>query len=510
MSEQLRQVLILGGGSAGWLTAGLLAAEFKRKRVAVEVTVLESPDVPTIGVGEGTWPTMRDTLRRIEVSESDFIRECDAAFKQGSKFVGWARDDGADAYYHPFLLPHGFGDAPLAAGWLAAADDQPFAELVCPQPHICEAGLAPKQITTPEFAAVANYAYHLNAGKLGEFLRRHCVERLGVRHLRDHMLEIQSKDNGDVAALVTREHGALVADLFIDCSGTRSLLLGQHLATPWVDASTVLFNDRAMAVQAAYPTPEAPIPCQTVSTAHDSGWIWDIALSSRRGIGVVYSSAHCSDEQAEIELRRYVQRQLPDAEVSTTNRIAFAPGYRQRAFVGNCVAIGLAAGFVEPLEASSLVLVELAATALAEQWPNDRSEIDMLARRFNEMFSYRWQRVIDFLKLHYLLSSRAASPYWREHREAASVPESLAERMRWWHHHAPSRYDLGRVDEVFPSASYQYVLYGMGFRPCLPDAPGGAVDYFKQNAALTRRLLAGLPQHRSLIEQIKARGLPTD
>lgn len=515
MNDAVRQVVIVGGGSAGWLTAGLIAAEHRdRDGPTLQVTLIESPDVPAIGVGEGTWPTMRDTLRRIGVGEADFVRECDATFKQGSKFVGWVDGGADDAYYHPFVLPQGYGDTNLAAGWNARGAREPFASLVSFQPRLCEAGRGPKQFATPEFAAVANYAYHLDAVRLGAFLRGHCVEHLGVRNVVGHMDGVDSRDNGDIAAIRVRGQAPVAGDLFVDCTGLRALLLGGHYGIAPVAVGDVLFNDRALALQVPYARADAPIACQTVSTAQDAGWIWDIGLSARRGVGHVYSSRHVSDDAAEAALRRYVERSGgPDAAtLPAARRIDLTPGYRRTAWHRNCVAVGLSSGFVEPLEASSLVLVELAATRISDDMPVDRAAMELLSARFNETFAYRWQRVIEFLKLHYVLSRRDM-PYWREHRDPATVPESLQRMLRLWRHLPPSRSDLPRSEEVFPSASWQYILYGMGVRPeprpaRRADDPRAAEACFAEAAAWAERMLPALPPHRALVEHIKAHGLP--
>lgn len=515
--DTVREVVIVGGGTAGWLTAATLAARHGSGHPdGLRVTLLESPEVATIGVGEGTWPTMRDTLRDAGVSESDLIRDCDAVFKQGSKFVGWVDGGDGDRYYHPFVLPQGYPDADLAAGWAARGGTVRFADLASFQPHLCEAGRAPKQLSTPEFAAVANYGYHLDAAKLGVFLREHCTARLGVRHVADHMLEVVPAENGDIAAVRTRAHGDLRGDLFIDCTGLRSLLIGGHYGIESVSRRDVLFNDRAMALQVPYVRPDAPIACQTVSTAQRSGWIWDIGLSARRGVGHVYSSAHTSDDAAEAALRAYVQATggPPAADLPAPRRIPLSPGYRRSSWHRNCVAVGLSSGFVEPLEASSLVLVELAAAAIAEQLPADRVAMDIVSARYNEAFAYRWERVIDFLKLHYALSRRRDSGYWRDHTRAETMPERLRELLALWRHRSPSRYDLFRVDEIFPSASYQYILYGMGFRPeprpsaQRSDTLQRAEARFREAADLARRMLPALPVHREAIEHIRQRGLP--
>jgi tryptophan 7-halogenase len=510
----IRDVVVMGGGSAGWLAAAILAADHPADRPGgLRVTLVESPDVPIIGVGEGTWPTMRDTLQRIGVSESAFFRECDASFKQGSRFNRWVSGAADDVYFHPFVLPQGYGEANLAERWQQAHSHIPFADLASFQPHLCAHGKAPKQAVTPEFAAVANYGYHLDAGKFAAFLRRHCTERLGVRHVLDHVSAVNAAPDGDIASLQGSRHGALAGDLFIDCTGLQSRLLGQHYGVPFLPQKHVLFNDSALAVQIPYSAEDSPVASQTTSTAQRSGWIWDIGLPTRRGIGHVYSSAHCSDDEAERALRQYIAASGGPQDIPQPRKLAFDPGYRDQFWTRNCVAIGLSAGFIEPLEASALAMVELSANMLSEEMPATRGTMDLVARRFNAAFRYRWERVVDFLKLHYVLSRRSDSPYWIDNRE--TMPASLRDMLALWRHRQPSRTDFGRVDEVFPSASWQYILYGMGFR----SEPGGGIrrrdndqaadKFFREAASLTHRMLAALPTNRELIDHIRRHGLPT-
>lgn len=508
MNESVTDIVIAGGGTAGWLTAGVLAADHGRR---LRIRVVESPDVATIGVGEGTWPTMRDTLRRIGVSEPALFRECDAAFKQGSRFDGWRDGSAGDSYYHPFMLPHGYLDADLVGGWLAGGAERPFAEVVSPQPHLCRRRKAPKQAATPQFAAVANYAYHLDAVKLGGLLREHVTRELGVEHLSDHVTGVEARENGDIAALELRDRGRLAGDLFVDCTGLRALLIGNHCGVPFVGRRDVLLNDRALATQVPYADERAEIESQTISTARDSGWIWDIGLPTRRGVGHVYSSAHVDDAEAERVLARHVEASGGPKALPPVRQIRFEPGHRERFWQRNCVAIGLSAGFIEPLEASAIVMIELSAALLSEDLPATRADMDIVARRFNDAFSYRWQRVIDFLKLHYVLSSRREGAYWRDHADAASQPESLRELLRLWRHRPPSHRDFPRGEEIFPSASWQYILYGMGFRPDpahLRAATAAAGNCLAESARLTTRLLGGLPGNRELVDHIRQHGLP--
>ena len=508
MTTPIEHVVVVGGGTAGWLVAAVLAAEHPR----LAVTLVESPGVPPIGVGEGTWPSMRETLQRIGVSEAAFLRECDAAFKQGSRFDRWVDGSDGDVYFHPFSAPQGYGEANLAAAWQQRHRDVPFADLVSYQPHLCVQGRAPKQPQTPEYAGVANYGYHLDAGKFGVFLRKHCTERLHVRHVLAHVVDIVSTADGDIAALRTREAGVVEGDLFIDCTGMASLLLGRHYGVPFVSQRDVLFNDRALAAQVPYPAPDAPIASQTTSTAAACGWIWDIGLPTRRGIGHVYSSAHCSDDEAERALRGYLASTGIEVRIPAPRRIAFDPGYRARFWERNVVAIGLSAGFIEPLEASALALVELSAAWLADDLPAARSQMDTIAARFNEAFTYRWERIIEFLKLHYVLSKRMDSAYWLDHRAAHTRSPRLSDLLALWRTRAPSRRDFPRIEEIFPAASWQYVLYGMGFRPEFgeraSDLPDRADQYFREAARLTARMLPQLPANRAMLDHIRQYGIP--
>lgn len=513
MSDSIRRIVILGGGSAGWLVAGIIAAEhLVDAENGIQVILVESPDVPIIGVGEGTWPSMRTTLKKIGVSETDFIRECDASFKQGSKFTDWV-DSGDGSYYHPFTLPDSYTELNPAAYWLPHREKIKYADAVGAQSHLSDRFLAPKQITTPEFAGIANYGYHLDAGKFSQFLKRHCVEKLGVTHIVDHVTEINSAPDGDIASLSTQSNGKIAGDLFIDCTGFASLLLGEHYQIPFKPQHDILFNDSALAVQVPYSEADAPIASCTISTAQDCGWIWDIGLPTRRGVGHVYSSAHTSDEHVERNMRLYLEPSLGKAMVDklSMRKLQFKPGYREKLWHRNCVAVGISAGFIEPLEATALVLIELSAQMLSEQLPANRQVMDVIANRFNEKFAYRWRRIIEFLKLHYVLSKRKDSEYWMDHYNLSSIPSGLQDQLSLWRYQSPWKYDFLHVDEMFPSASYQFVLYGMEFETLSPPYPKRmskmeahlAAQVFNENRVKTQKLLANLPTNRALLNKLR-------
>src|ERR1700759_11738 len=511
MMHPVKNVVIVGGGTAGWLTAGVIAARHQGriKAGSFSVSLVESPNVPIIGVGEGTWPTLRGTLEKMGVSETDLFRHCDAAFKQGARFARWTTGAEDDGYYHPLMLPQGFHDVNLVPHWLAKQQGGSFCDYVTPQGVLCDDGLAPKTITTPEYQAVANYAYHLDAGKFAPFLQKHCTEKLGVRHVLADVAKVNQADNGDITSLTLKQGGELKGDLFVDCTGFSCLLLGKTLGVPFKDCSDVLFCDTALALQIPYATPDAPMASHTISTAHSAGWTWDIGLPTRRGVGYVYSSRHISDEKAEEELRAYIG---PQAKGLTPRKIAIRSGHRETFWKNNCVAVGLAAGFLEPLESSAIVLIELSAKLLAEQMPVNRQVMDIVAARFNDVNHYRWGRIIDFLKLHYVLTQRK-EPFWRDNLDPRSIPARLQNLLQLWKYQSPWFFDeFDRLEEVFPAASYQYVLYGMGFRTEVGpmdnvDTEAAAARLLHENEVMTGKLRSQLPKNRDLLRKIHEHGM---
>jgi tryptophan halogenase len=502
-------VLVVGGGSAGWIVAAMLAKHLNAlSPTGVQIRLLESPDIPIIGVGEGTFPTMRDTLRSLGVSESDFMRSCSATFKQAIKFVDWEvqpGESGQSHYYHLFTPPRYPSGIDLTPYWLMDNQNSHYANRVSFQAAICDAGLGPKKITTPEYDYLANYAYHLDAVKFADFLRLHATGQLGVKNIKGTVTQVNLRDDGAIASLVTAEHETLSADLYIDCSGFHSLLLGGALKVPFIDKKDILFVDNAVTIQVPYVDENDPIPPYTISTAHEAGWTWDIGLHSRRGIGYVYSSAHTTHDQAEKLLRNYVGDVADDI---ATRRIPMKVGYREKFWEKNCIAIGLASGFLEPLESTALVMVEAAAQMLVDIFPREQASIPYAAKKFNDAFRYRWERIIDFVKLHYCITRRDDNQFWLDNKENKSIPDSLLEKLNCWKMQPPTNHDFPSTYETFNLGSYQYILYGMNFPTQVKNDRGInnrlalALEEFASNSSKSERLMDVLPAHRALIEKV--------
>lgn len=498
---QIKRVAIVGGGTSGWIVANHLGKALKNKGVSIDL--LESPDIPPVGVGEGTVPEMRRTLQSFGISETDFVRRCDVSFKQSIKFVNWM-DQGSHGqnnyYHHLFESPYSEGND-MAPSWLKTGDGK-FADFVSSQARVCDAGLAPKTISHPEYQGELGYAYHLNASKFSLLLADNAKDKFSVRHVMANVVEVQLGVEGDISGLLTDSEGLLEYDFYVDCTGFSSFLLAGALDVGFVDKSGELLIDSALVAQV--PTGvDQPLPPYTVATAHQQGWIWDIALPERRGTGFVYSSAHLEHSRAEDKFARYLGRDDIDFR-----KIPMKVGYREKFWKKNCVAIGLSQGFVEPLEATALLVTEFAARFLAERFPVSSSQFELLSKRYNDTLRYSWDRVVDFIKLHYFLSDRNDSEFWLDNRRPETLSDALRDQLEVWQSYTPNSFDFLSKVEIFYAENFQYVLYGMGYGTNPMTCSG--VDSLKLSSdvqARGRRLLKELPEHRGLLEKIKRYGL---
>lgn len=455
-----KRVLIVGGGSAGWITAAYLnaALNIDGKQV-VDVVLIESANVARVGVGEATVPTIRHILQTIGIAENAFMRATDATFKQAIKFENWLQPNNHQ-YYHPFDRRQAGPVDYSSAKWLASDRSIPFGEMVSVQPHLCEMGLSPRMPDTRDYASPMPYAYHMDAEKFADHLCEHATTR-GVEHYLDDMVEVeQCAEHGHIVAVKTREGRRLEADLFVDCTGFLSLLIAKTLGVELVDFSDWLLCDRAIALRMPYDCFYAGnIKPYTTATALSSGWAWDIGLVNRRGTGYVYCSSFIDDEAAENELRAFEGSHCIDLPA---RRLKFYVGRRDRFWVKNCVAIGLSGGFIEPLESTGIYLSEFAAVTLAEHFPFGQ-EMQRLADRFNRIMANRYDEVLDFVNMHYCLSRRDDTEFWREVQQESHITDRLRAKFDFWKIKPPSASDFDDQFRLFSHQSYEYILYGMDF-----------------------------------------------
>jgi flavin-dependent dehydrogenase len=507
-----KRILIVGGGTAGWLTAGYLARRLGTDLPGgISIRLVESREIGVLGVGEGTFPTIRKTLSTIGVDEAEMVRRCGATFKQGAKFAHWRAAPGTskhDHFLHSFQVAEDRNGLDLLPYWLlGAAGDQNWDEVNTPQKKAADAHRAPKLPSHPDYVGPLNYAFHFDAVALAQLLRDQSVAN-GVEHLVDTVTEVLVGEDGAIAGVRTKANGILDADLYIDCTGFRAELIGKALGTPFRSCRDSLFCDTALAIQVPYGHERAPIASYTISTAQESGWIWDIGLDRRRGIGHVYSSNHSDDARAEAVLRTYVGPGSDDIEV---RKIRFDAGYRETNWVKNCVAIGLSSGFFEPLEATGIVFSEVAAAMVANLFPWG-GDYETSARQFNTIMRRRYERALDFLKLHYYLTERRDTAFWRDNVEPGSARDSLHELLDRWRFRPPTEIDIDTNVDIFPEASWQYVLYGMGWKTDL-SPKAGAYRYFDDARAAFAEVrrqadyaIANLPSNRELVEYARTHG----
>ncbi len=512
MAKPIEEILIVGGGTAGWLAAAYLARRFDAARPGrVRITLIEASDIGIIGVGEGTFPTIKKLLMTLGATEAAFMAGCSAAFKQGIEFVNWARSPataGRNRFYHPFNLPEATQSGiDLIPYWLMGlAGDAPMADAVAIQNATCDAGRGPKRLAEKPWFGAMNYAYHFDAGRLATWLAEVGVA-LGVKRLIGTIDKVNLDENGAIASLTSREHGELTAGLYIDCTGFRGELIGKALGSPFKEVGEQIFVDRALALQVPYPRPDQPIATTTIATAHEAGWTWDIGLDNRRGVGYVYSSQHTDDARAEEILRGYIGAA---AEGLSPRQLKFRLGYRERSWIGNCVAIGLSAGFLEPLESTGITMISLATEMLADTLPINGEAMAPAARAFNRALTERFDLAVDFLKLHYALSRRDDHPFWTDNARRESWSARLTDLVDLWRTRPPTSFDFTSTLDTFPPSSYKYVLYGMGVRT---DMTGRGDEYphadqarreFERIRQLAERAVEVLPDHRALLEQTYA------
>ncbi|AXR05556.1 tryptophan halogenase family protein [Salinimonas sediminis] len=488
-NEQKCAVVIAGGGTAGWLTAFSLVS---RLGPLLDITLIESDAIGTVGVGEATIPTMRTFHRLLGIDEKEFMAQTQATFKLGIQFDNWANQ--GDRYIHSFgEIGQRSWMAEFHEFWLEAKA-QGFGGELSDYCLELQAAQAQKFCLEVDKRPV-NYAYHLNATAYAAYLRKK-AEGAGVKRIEGKIAHTAlDAVSGNIEA-VQLEGGRLVeGDFFIDCTGFHGLLIGKALGVGYEDWSHWLAADRAVAVQTELTS--APVP-YTKSIAHPAGWQWQIPLQHRMGNGLVYSSRFMDAQQAQDVLLD----NLPGAPVADVRHLAFKTGRRHKAWHKNCVAIGLSSGFLEPLESTSIHLITTAILRLMKLFPFG-NEYTQQAARFNAETSFEVEAVRDFIILHYHATQRTDSDFWNFYR-MLDIPDSLRHRMQLFSENAyvwPDEVGLFRTD------SWVQVMLGQGLYPKQHHGAGRLLDQhgLEQQLANIRqaiqKMVTKMPQHHDFITQ---------
>jgi tryptophan halogenase len=497
-SGRLERVVIVGGGTAGWMAA-IYLNRFLR-RLSCQVVLVESPNIGTIGVGEATIPSLVQFVRSLSLDENEFMRRCSATYKLGIKFAGWTGGD--DVYWHSFGLVggrqingldlfHFWLKRRIEAGSALAYADYSLQTLLgeqekSPRPH-----RGPSRIID-----AGGYAYHIDAAALAEYLREIATGE-GVQHLYGDVRHVARDQRGNIASLDIGGDRSLTADLFVDATGFAGRLIEQAMGVPWIDWSKFMLCDRAVAM----PLPRGEsYPPYTLSKAMPAGWMWKIPLSSRVGNGYVFSSAHISTEDATAAL--IAQAGLRRERAADPRVLRIRVGRRADFWVGNCVTVGLSSGFVEPLESTGIHVIQKAVMLLVQYLP-DRGLNDALRRAYNAQMAELYDEIRDFIVLHYVLAQRD-EPFWLDAR-AVSLPDSLQQKMALYD-------EAGRIEtparQLFPETSWFFIFAGNRRFPrrTIAEAqianPGEVRQLLDHIRAENREFAARMPDHKAYLAEL--------
>lgn len=508
----IKSVVIVGGGTAGWMSATYLQATFGDR---VSVTLVESGRVAKIGVGEATFSTVRHFFDYLGLTEEEWMPQCAASYKLAIRFENWRRV--GEHFYHPFEhLPvtNGFT---LADWWLRLGDQAGSFDRDCfVIPHLCEARRAPRMRDGSLFASELDgplsgsapaeqraqfpYAYHFDAELLARFLAGYGTER-GVLRVVDDVVAVHQDERGWISHVTTQNHGELRGDLFLDCTGFRGLLINQTLGGRFESFQDVLPNNRAVALRVPREDPRLGIDPYTTATAVGAGWIWTIPLYQRIGTGYVYSDEFCTPDEAERTLREFA---APGMDDLAANHIRMRIGRNERSWIANCVAIGLSSAFVEPLESTGIFFIQNGIEQLVKLFPDAHWD-QSIADAYNTQVARVVDGVKEFLVFHYRAAERGDTPYWKE-TGIRQIPDRLAAAME----RSPALFDATTIYphyHGFELYSWNTMRLGLGRRPPSPPAlslidPAGARALFEGVRHDAEQLTAALPSCREYLDSI--------
>ncbi|GMG85978.1 tryptophan halogenase family protein [Biformimicrobium ophioploci] len=496
-------VLIVGGGTAGWMAANLMAKYWHGQ--GVEIALLESDQIGTIGVGEGSTPYLKSFFRTLEIPESEWMPACNATYKCGIRFPNWSTATGYESYYHPFFSPldrevgmEFFRNANLRRSGLdVPANPTDFFHA----PFLSASARAPVAAQPMPFEM--DYGYHFDAGLLGAFLREK-ARSLGVRHIVDTVEHVE-RDGDRVVAVRAASAGHIEADFFVDCTGFRAMLIGGMPGYRFREFSDTLYNNAAVTVQVPRDD-DAPLISETVSEAMSAGWMWRIPLQTRTGCGYVYSDRFISADQAGQELRE----KLGLADETRLNHVKMRVGRTEQHWHGNCLAVGLSQGFIEPLEATALMLVQFTIERFLERFEPGTMDSAIcreqqgIQEAYNLHINELFDGVLDYVAAHYALNNRDDTPYWRAAREEIHISERLRAILAVWD--GDSDFDAMLEREgaklIYSGPSWYCLLAGMGRFPVRlkadPARRGDSID------AVRAFCESNLPRFRPHQQQLEA------
>ena len=458
-SNTPKNFVILGGGTAGWMAACMMAKSWPQHRI----TVVESPDIGIIGVGEGSTPQIRSFFAMLGVSEAEWMPKCNATYKSGISFYGWSNRPGYERYFHPFVTQLDSFTAPQfyfhTRARRTARDVWAHPDRFFFLARLARENKAP--VPPDSFPFDIGYGYHFDAQLVGRYLRDHAKSVLGVVHLERTILSVTLNGDGIVKALVTNDAEEITGDFFIDCSGFRGTIIQKAMQTKFLPFSSNLFNDRAVAMPSA--NEGAAIASETKATALSNGWAWHIPLTNRAGNGYVFSSKYLDKDAAETELRTHLG--LLDSDVEARH-LTMNVGRLQNSWVKNCLAVGLSQSFIEPLEATALHIVQSSIMGFIEAYEPSLADPNVAAR-FNSEIGDRIEGIRDYIVAHYRMNQRQDTQYWRDNAANQNLSDALKAVMTCWFTGGELEREIERMglDRYYSALSWHCLFAGYGSFP---------------------------------------------
>lgn len=494
----MQNIVILGGGTAGWMAANLFHHLLPADKVTV--TLVESPEVGIIGVGEGSTPTLKRFFDMLGIKESEWMPECNATYKANIQFTGWSPQSGITSYSHPFISQvDTFTERAFYTNCRTrrlGLDTHTLPDSFLLNGVLAQKGLAP--ITPEHFPFRMEYGYHFDSHLLGAFLAKRAVSK-GVTHYQTRATTVDQHVDGSIASLRCDNGEVINGDWFVDCSGFAAVLLEKTLGVPFESFGDNLFNNAAVVLPTSM---ENDIPVQTESVAMACGWRWKIPLTHRFGNGYVYADGYLKKDDAETELRRELG--LLDADVEARH-LKMRVGQRAQHWCKNCIGLGLSQGFIEPLEATALHLVQICIEMFADYLLKGQFT-NQFAKEYNQRVRERFDRVRDYIVAHYKLNTRHDSDYWRDNRNNPHFSDSLGQLLDVWFKREVLEQEIERqqLASHFGATSWHCLLSGYGAYPALaPNQPGKGDLYKDQDIA---RFMQGcalnFPSHHNALQQL--------
>lgn len=500
----VKSITIVGGGSSGWMTALYLNKLYNHSNKHIDITVIESKDIGILGVGEATVHSIRFFFAAMGLDEQELLAATNATLKTGIMFRNWMQPQKGSThqYFHPFEHQALGNILDISSAWILSSRQlfERYDQGVSLSSHLMANNLSPKMPSSKAYQGIVPYGYHLDATLMARFLREKAVAA-GVTHIEATVYNVNV--DGENITSIDTDNGSFEADMFIDSTGFKGLLIDKLKTDNWQSFEQELPCNKAVAMQVQYNKQDVP-RSYTTATALSNGWAWEIDLSSRRGTGYVYDGNRLSKQQAEQELKQHLGA---EANVVKTLHLDMKVGCRKEFWVGNCIAIGLSGGFIEPLESTGLHLINVAVKLLSTHISSNQTQ-QISRDSYNRLMNGVYDDLKRFIVLHYCLTDRDDTEFWQQAQKSVEYCPQLKQQIALWQHKTCEFMDLaGGYATTFTDENYRFILYGMNHFPSLhtPFEESNCKQIFDRFSFMANKAKAVVLSHKDWLAQTQSK-----